>query len=105
MNDDDHDEGPLQPSALALGSSLALWVALIGLFLIFTGCTYTDVRYGDAHLRSFRLWTDTSVQLATPDASAAYSSNADGAAALAHAEWLRGVVERSVLPEQLRARE
>jgi hypothetical protein len=45
------------------------------------GCTYTRAEYGDATLTSWRLWTDTSVSLETPDVRATYSSDADTASA------------------------
>lgn len=44
------------------------------------GCTYTEVNYGDARLVSWRLWTDTSASLKTPELEANYSSDADTAA-------------------------
>ena len=59
---------------------LIVFVLLAVWFL--PGCTYTDVSYGDARLVSWRLWTDTSASLTTPDLDAAYSSDADTAAAM-----------------------
>lgn len=56
-------------------------VALAAL-LSLAGCTYTDVSYGDARLVSWRLWTDTSASLTTPELDASYSSDADTAAAM-----------------------
>lgn len=57
-------------------------IAAILAALALTGCTYTDVSYGDARLVSWRLWTDTSASLTTPELDASYSSDADTAAAM-----------------------
>ena len=59
---------------------LIVFVLLAVWFL--PGCTYTDVSYGDARLVSWRLWTDTSASLTTPELDASYSSDADTAAAM-----------------------
>ncbi len=59
--------------------TLAITAILAALAL--AGCTYTDVSYGDARLVSWRLWTDTSASLTTPELDASYSSDADTAAA------------------------
>jgi hypothetical protein len=73
--------------------------------LVLAGCTYTRAEYGDASLVSFRLWTDTSASLTTPNVQANYSSDADTAAAASQVDRLIGIIERQALPEQLRASE
>lgn len=60
----------------------ALWALVIIMTIMLSGCTYTDVSYGDARLVSWRLWTDTSASLTTPELDASYSSDADTAAAM-----------------------
>ena len=51
-------------------------------FLSLAGCTYTEASYGDAKLVSWRVWTDTSASVETEGMRAAYSSDADTAAAM-----------------------
>lgn len=65
------------------------------------GCTYTSVEYGEAKLTSFRLWTDTSVAIETPNARAGYSSDADGAQAAAISDRLLD----AIIGPRLEARE
>ena len=60
----------------------ALWALVIIMTTMLSGCTYTELQYGDdARLVSWRLWTDTSASLTTPELDASYSSDADTAAA------------------------
>lgn len=79
--------------------------AILAGLVALAGCTYTRVDYGDAQMVSWRLWTDTSASLVTPDLEATYSSDADGAAAASQADRLLRLVEGVVLPAQLEARQ
>ena len=75
--------------------AIVLLLALVQL----AGCTYTEVRYGDARLVSWRLWTDTSASLETPELRAGYSSDADTAGAMSMNERLLD----ALLPARLEA--
>ena len=59
-----------------------LWALVIIMTIMLSGCTYTEAHYGDASLVSWRVWTDTSASVETEGMRAAYSSDADTAAAM-----------------------